>query len=1504
MRKFFTTLLLLVLFAPFAMQADEIIIGNGTNMDASIPFNTSYSYSWNETIYPGSEIGGAATINSIAFNCNFAENPGTLTLSEIDIYMGITERENMSSLLDWTPEADLTLVYSGVDVVIGDSEWESFTLDVPFYYHGTGNLVVVVAKKLSGYNGDLKWYYTNASNTTMYCRNDSSESIADQHPGANQAHGRLSYRANMKLDVTYGSLGSPMVITPNNIDMGYRPAGAWMRSIPVEITTESEGTTITSITSTNPFFVFSQVEFPYELTEENPLTLKVSHLTGDGVENGYILVGHSFGTDSITLTANAYTASVGDVWEMPIVVSEYPYSGTPAYNNLYNNYLLPGEEQDGADVVYRLTFQEETTFSAMVSGENAKVALYDSHFYGKGGPDYDNYHGSGYTPDDDEEDPFPDVLGDSFFYDFNDASIEDWRVIDADGDFKNWKVSNGVGVAGVDNTGCIYSESFDMNSNSALTPNNFIVTKGLYTITENSTLSFDALPLDPYYYDEYYGVVVSADGVNFITIWEHACTWEDAADWTHQTIDLSEYAGRNMYVGLRHFNCTNEYAIVIDNLELSNGTRSSRSNKIENLTVPAGVYYLVASATEQFSVNINTKSADGHDAVAEVVAEEVNDNTAKAYWSWNFINTKENATFNLYRRNNFTAEEAVSLAQNLTDTVYVDNTWGNADRGTYQYGVAVVYSDYTTPIVWSNILEKDMNATVTVNVETETGASVAGTLVSFVGLDNSNVYETTLDASGTYTWNDFRVGTYQYSISLEGFQSCATNEIIEITEDAVIECTLEEHFNVGDIFVSSTGWAMWSCQSLAETCSVFLDGVFVGDAYLPYYQFDVTNLVEGQTYTTTIDKNEEVPLEYTWTYIPCDNFVEPTNFEANVNGRNVELSWTLPDGAAPTEFMFDFEDGTLDGFTTIDANNDGRTWGNSKQFSTTDCGYESVYSAVSRSYDGMYDFEPNDYLVTEKKYAITAYSKLVFQVCAENSLYAAEHYGIAISENGNTSESDFTMIWEETLTAKEGAKVERNDRAQGTWYQKTIDLSQYAGKNVYIALRHFNCYGQFWINIDNLTLTKSSKDDPNTTDMTVLGAMIFRDGERIAGPINEESFVDENVFYGEHEYSVRVVYGDEVKDIYYSMSCPLTETVVVERTCDAPRKLYGEASINENGESGASLIWPYAGQTAEWLYYDDGVNVTGIGLGSPTSLYFGIMFPGASLESYVGTYITKVSLYDYEAHEGNLLVYYGGELAPDMLVHSQPYSTTGSLSFVELDLTAPLPIDPSMNLWIVFNSLDGSYPAPGCATTGDPNGRWISMDGTTWQDVATAGANLNYTWMIRAFVTGNFKGDVELTNDAKDSTFENYNIYRSTTSDNFELIGESTQGSYFDVVEAGTYYYQVTAVYTVDGEECESAPADAYDGDGNYVMVEVTSIDENGVNGLMVYPNPTNANLNITVENMNRITIINTLGQVVLDMTVDSDSEHIDMAQFETGIYMVRIITENGVAVQRVTVVK
>ena len=73
---------------------------------------------------------------------------------------------------------------------------------------------------------------------------------------------------------------------------------------------------------------------------------------------------------------------------------------------------------------------------------------------------------------------------------------------------------------------------------------------------------------------------------------------------------------------------------------------------------------------------------------------------------------------------------------------------------------------------------------------------------------------------------------------------------------------------------------------------------------------------------------------------------------------------------------------------------------------------------------------------------------------------------------------------------------------------------------------------------------------------------------------------------------------------------------------------------------------------------------------------------------------------------------------------------------------------------------------------------------------------------------------------------------------------------------------------------------------------------------MMIYPNPAKDNMIVKAEDMKRITIVNTMGQVVYDQEVMSDSKEINMSQFESGVYIIRITTGNGMATSRVTVVK
>ena len=71
-----------------------------------------------------------------------------------------------------------------------------------------------------------------------------------------------------------------------------------------------------------------------------------------------------------------------------------------------------------------------------------------------------------------------------------------------------------------------------------------------------------------------------------------------------------------------------------------------------------------------------------------------------------------------------------------------------------------------------------------------------------------------------------------------------------------------------------------------------------------------------------------------------------------------------------------------------------------------------------------------------------------------------------------------------------------------------------------------------------------------------------------------------------------------------------------------------------------------------------------------------------------------------------------------------------------------------------------------------------------------------------------------------------------------------------------------------------------------------------------VYPNPTMGSITIQAQGMNRITLLNVLSQVVYDAPTVGDLQVLDLGQYNAGIYLVRVVNENGVCVKQVSVVK
>ena len=197
MKKNLLFLMLMVVLFPLTMKAQEIIVGEATTDKNLAPFLNSYQNSWLEMVYTAEEIGQACTIGSIAFQ--YVGGP-ILPTNDLRIYLAETDKERFMDKTDWTPEEELTLVYSGTNVQIGGDEWETFELDTPFEYSGEKNLAVVVAKTAEYFELTLTWACYSYAGGVMFTGNvngDHDTSFAQYPTGEGLAI--YNYKPVMKL---------------------------------------------------------------------------------------------------------------------------------------------------------------------------------------------------------------------------------------------------------------------------------------------------------------------------------------------------------------------------------------------------------------------------------------------------------------------------------------------------------------------------------------------------------------------------------------------------------------------------------------------------------------------------------------------------------------------------------------------------------------------------------------------------------------------------------------------------------------------------------------------------------------------------------------------------------------------------------------------------------------------------------------------------------------------------------------------------------------------------------------------------------------------------------------------------------------------------------------------------------------------------------------------------------------------------------------------------------
>ena len=162
-----------------------------------------------------------------------------------------------------------------------------------------------------------------------------------------------------------------------------------------------------------------------------------------------------------------------------------------------------------------------------------------------------------------------------------------WSFFDADGDGYNWEVTAAEGIRYHTGVAVLASASYN-NSEGPLNPDNWAFTPAVQ-LTQDNYLSFWVTAQDPSWAAEHYAVYITdvaptADNLGNCTVLlaeqefpngNPAETNED--NYQRFVIRIpSSFEGKTVYVGFRHFNCTDMFRLNLDDVGISNGEPAIR----------------------------------------------------------------------------------------------------------------------------------------------------------------------------------------------------------------------------------------------------------------------------------------------------------------------------------------------------------------------------------------------------------------------------------------------------------------------------------------------------------------------------------------------------------------------------------------------------------------------------------------------------------------------------------------------------------------------------------------------------------------------------------------------------------------------------------------------------------------------------------------------------------------------------------------------------------------
>ena len=171
------------------------------------------------------------------------------------------------------------------------------------------------------------------------------------------------------------------------------------------------------------------------------------------------------------------------------------------------------------------------------------------------------------------------VLPDYIYYeDFENGDVRDWTFIDANGDGYNWELPDDPDYNALSGSHILTSASFINGEGAPVEPDNWAFTPPI-KLTSDNYLSFWMCAQDPNWPEEHFAAYIidsppTSDNLDDCTVLVEETQMD--GNGYHQYIAKipSEFDGKIVYIGFRHFNCCDQFQLNLDDVSVTKGDPS------------------------------------------------------------------------------------------------------------------------------------------------------------------------------------------------------------------------------------------------------------------------------------------------------------------------------------------------------------------------------------------------------------------------------------------------------------------------------------------------------------------------------------------------------------------------------------------------------------------------------------------------------------------------------------------------------------------------------------------------------------------------------------------------------------------------------------------------------------------------------------------------------------------------------------------------------------------